>query len=52
MRLKGHCERCGTMLEDGGIAFNGSYECTFCPNCGDERVARPRLSSEQGVVSG
>ncbi len=49
------------MLEDGGIAFNGSYECTLnigigdgshCPNCGDERVARPRLSSEQGVVSG
>ena len=51
--MRNECERCGAALEDRGIAFICSYECTFCaacapamdhtcPNCGGELVARPR----------
>ncbi len=47
------CERCGTALTDGGLAYICSYERTFCercaaamdllcPNCGGELVKRPR----------
>ena len=47
------CEIYNAALEDNGIAFICSYECTFCaacasemgnicPNCGGELVARPR----------
>jgi len=51
--MRSGCERCNAALEDDGIAFICSYECTFCaactmamdhtcPNCGGELVARPR----------
>jgi hypothetical protein len=52
LEMRPECERCNTVLEDDGIAFICSYECTFCaactvamdhicPNCGGELVARP-----------
>jgi hypothetical protein len=51
--MRPECGRCNAALEDNGIAFICSYECTFCatctsdmdnicPNCGGELVARPR----------
>jgi hypothetical protein len=57
LRMRPECERCGAELEDRGIAFICSYECTFCasrtvemdhtcPNCGGELVARPRRLPE------
>jgi hypothetical protein len=53
LEMRSECERCNAALEDDGIAFICSYECTFCatctsdmdnicPNCGGELVARPR----------
>jgi uncharacterized protein len=53
LKMRPGCERCNTVLEDSGIAFICSYECTFCaactvamdhicPNCGGELVSRPR----------
>jgi hypothetical protein len=53
LEMRGECERCGAALDDGGVAFICSYECTFCAdcatdmdhtctNCGGELVARPR----------
>jgi uncharacterized protein len=60
--MRRQCERCGAALEDGGIAFICSYECTFCaayalamdhvcPNCAGELVARPRRLSGTDAVS-
>jgi hypothetical protein len=60
LEMRRGCERCGTALEDGDIAFIYGYECTFCatcasaidharPNCGGELVARPRRS--EGAAS-
>ncbi len=57
LQMRSECERCDTALEENGIAFICSYECTFCatcagtmdhtcPNCGGELVARPRRSRE------
>jgi len=51
--MRPECERCDAELEDSGVAFICSYECTFCtactmeldhicPNRGGELVARPR----------
>ena len=53
LEMRPECERCNAALEDNGVAFICSYECTFCaacasemenicPNCGSELVARPR----------
>ena len=53
MSLEMRPELCDAALEDNGIAFICSYECTFCaactsdidricPNCGGGMVARPR----------
>lgn len=53
LEMRPECEICNAALEDNGIAFICSYECTFCaactsemgnicPNCGGELVARPR----------
>ncbi len=53
--MRNECERCGTILEDGGVAFICSYECNFCEGRADgmERVRpnrggelRPRLRME------
>jgi len=51
--MRTSCERCGTELASGADAFICSFECTFCPACGEELshvcpncdgelVARPR----------
>jgi len=61
LEMRREHERCGAALEDGGIAFICSYECTFCaacasamdyacPNCGGELVARPRRSEDAASV--
>ena len=53
LQMRGGCELCETVLEDDGIAFICSFECTFCegcaggmdrvcPNRGGELVRRPR----------
>ncbi|HEX6710066.1 MAG TPA: DUF1272 domain-containing protein [Rubrobacter sp.] len=47
LEMRTECEVCNATLEDDGIAFICSYECTsdmdnICPNCGGELVARPR----------
>ena len=57
LQMRRECERCDAALENGGLAFICSYECTFCapctsamdhicPNCGGELVARPRRSEK------
>jgi uncharacterized protein len=56
LEMRAACERCGAALEPGGEAVICSYECTFCPacgetmshvcpNCGGELVARPKRSA-------
>ena len=51
--MRTSCERCGTELASGADAIICSFECTFCPACGEELahvcpncdgelVARPR----------
>lgn len=58
LEMRPECERCNAALEDYGIAFICSYECTFCatctsrmenvcPNCGGELVARPRRQPQE-----
>jgi len=58
LEMRPECERCNAALEDNGIAFICSYECTFCaacasemenicPNCGGELVARPRRMPQE-----
>ncbi len=53
LEMCNECERCGVALDDEGVAFICSYECTFCecctvemehacPNCAGELVARPK----------
>jgi hypothetical protein len=56
LEMKPECERCRAALVHGARAVICSYECTFCPacgdamdgicpNCGGELVARPRRAS-------
>ncbi|HEY9286543.1 MAG TPA: DUF1272 domain-containing protein [Candidatus Dormibacteraeota bacterium] len=51
------CERCRAVLDNAGVAYICSYECTFCddcavmlqricPNCGGELVLRPKRRAE------
>ena len=53
LEMRSACEGCGAALDEDGLAFICSYECTFCegcaggrdhlcPNCGGELVRRPR----------
>jgi hypothetical protein len=53
LEMRDACERCAAMLGVDASALICSYECTFCPacgdalahvcpNCGGELVARPR----------
>lgn len=57
--MKSECEGCARALQDDGVAYTCSYDCTFCadctartqnicPNCAGELVRRPRrrISSE------
>ena len=56
LEMRTQCERCGVGLSPDGEAFICSYECTFCPpcgeamahvcpNCGGELVPRPRRAA-------
>lgn len=51
--MKSECEGCARVLQDDGVAYTCSYDCTFCadctartknicPNCAGELVRRPR----------
>jgi hypothetical protein len=53
LEMRDRCERCEKTLSPDGAAVICSFECTFCPecgeamahvcpNCGGELVARPR----------
>jgi hypothetical protein len=53
LEMRTSCERCGTSIVPHGDAVICTYECTFCPgcgealgyvcpNCGGELVTRPR----------
>lgn len=53
LEMKPACERCDAALDGSGEAYICTYECTFCPdcteqrdgicpNCGGELVRRPR----------
>ena len=56
LKMKGACEKCHAAVEQTGVAYICSFECTFCeacatgvlggkcPNCGGELVPRPTRS--------
>jgi uncharacterized protein len=57
LEMRAACERCDGALSPAGDAVICSFECTFCPTCGDalahvcpncggELVARPKRVSE------
>jgi hypothetical protein len=57
LEMRAACERCDAALSRDGDAVICSFECTFCPDCGDamahvcpncggELVARPKRVSE------
>ena len=52
LKMKASCEKCQRALEQTGLAYICSFECTFCescshamndvcPNCGGNLVKRP-----------
>jgi uncharacterized protein len=56
LEMRTECERCGATLAPDGAAVICTYECTFCPLCGDalehvcpncrgELVPRPRRTA-------
>jgi hypothetical protein len=58
MEMKPNCEKCNAELQQDGIAYVCSYECTYCeectiklenicPNCGGELVRRPRREKKK-----
>lgn len=58
MEMKPNCEKCNAELQQDGIAYVCSYECTYCeectiklenicPNCGGELVRRPRREKKE-----
>ncbi len=57
MDMKPNCEQCNKKLQQDGVAYICSYECTYCekctmdmnnvcPNCGGELVRRPKRKKE------
>jgi hypothetical protein len=57
LEMRDACERCAAALGTDAPALICSYECTFCPacgdalahvcpNCGGELVARPRREGQ------
>ena len=57
LEMRTSCERCSAALAPDADAFICSYECTFCPACGEELarvcpncdgelVARPRRAAK------
>lgn len=58
MEMKPNCEKCNAELQQDGIAYVCSYECTYCdectiemnntcPNCGGELVRRLRREKKE-----
>jgi hypothetical protein len=59
LEMRDQCERCEKPLEQDGVAYICSYECTFCeecaqelfqcvcPNCGGELVRRPKREKKE-----
>lgn len=58
MEMKPKCEKCHKELQQDGLAYICSYECTYCeectiklentcPNCGGELVRRPRREKKE-----
>jgi uncharacterized protein len=56
LEMRDQCERCGVPVTPDGEALICSFECTFCPacgeamkhvcpNCGGELVSRPRRAA-------
>ena len=56
LEMRTECEHCGAGLANGADALICSYECTFCPacgeamnhvcpNCGGELVQRPKRAA-------
>ncbi|GAB3960702.1 hypothetical protein GCM10029978_010750 [Actinoallomurus acanthiterrae] len=52
LEMRGACERCAATLDQNGLAYICSYECSYCgsctrllahkcPNCAGELVRRP-----------
>lgn len=53
LEMRKICEKCNKPVQEDGVAYICTYECTFChdcteamdsvcPNCGGELVRRPR----------
>lgn len=40
LEMKTECEKCAAPTPPKGEARICSFECTFCPNCGGELLAR------------
>jgi hypothetical protein len=62
LKMKASCERCQGGLEQTGLAYICSFECTFCepccrgmnavcPNCGGELVKRPTRARTVAAVA-
>lgn len=62
LKMKGSCGKCQSVLEQTGLAYICSYECTFCepcsdsmknvcPNCGGELVKRPSRVKKPAEVA-
>ena len=58
MEMRTQCEKCNKELQQDGIAYICSYECTYCeectkrgdnvcPNCGGELVRRPKRKMKE-----
>ena len=49
LEMRTGCERCESILDDGGAAFICSYECTFCARCATEiELCLPELRRGAG----
>lgn len=58
MEMKAQCEKCNKELQQDGVAYICSYECTYCedctnemsnvcPNCGGGLVRRPKRKKKE-----
>ncbi|MCB0700568.1 MAG: DUF1272 domain-containing protein [Chitinophagaceae bacterium] len=58
MEMKTQCEKCDMELQQDGVAYICSYECTYCeectkqmdnvcPNCSGELVRRPKRTKKE-----
>lgn len=58
MEMRINCEKCTKELQQDGVAYVCSYECTYCenctaemkyvcPNCNGELVRRPKREKKK-----